>query len=88
MRFAFLQSSAAEKTQEPLQLADAIDREVPEFHAEAEKLRERTLAQRLAAAATLSRSDVLSLAERFTQRGQPEKRSKQRKRGSGRETNV
>ncbi len=73
IRFAFLQAWARQKNQDGLQLADAIDREVPELHAQAEKLRAQTLDERLAAAATLSRSDVLKLAERFTQRGQLEK---------------
>lgn len=73
IRFAYLQAWAQQKNQDGLQFADAIDREVPEFHDRAERLREKTLDERLTAAATLSRSDVLSLAERFTQRGQPEK---------------
>jgi hypothetical protein len=73
VRFPYLQAWAREKNLDGMQLADAIDREVPEFHAQAEKLREQSLDERLVAAATLSRSDVLKLAERFTQRGQPEK---------------
>jgi hypothetical protein len=73
IRFAYVQALGREKNLDGLQLADAIDREVPEFHAKAEKLREQTLQERLAAAATLSRSDVLKLAERFALREQPEK---------------
>jgi hypothetical protein len=73
IRFAYLQAWARQKDQDGLQLADAIDREIPELHAQAEKLREKTLDERLATAATLSRSDILKLAERFTQRNQPEK---------------
>ena len=70
IRYASLQAWSKQKSQDGLQLADAIDREVPERHAEADKLREQTLDERLASAATLSRSDVLKLAERFTQRGE------------------
>jgi hypothetical protein len=73
IRFAYVQALARQKNFDGLQHADAIDRDVPEFHAQAEKLRETTLDERLAAAATLSRSDVLKLAERFVQRGQPDK---------------
>jgi hypothetical protein len=73
IRFAFLQAWARQKNVDGLQLADRIDHEVPEFHAEAEKSRDQTLNERLAAAATLSRRDVLKLAELFTQRGQPAK---------------
>ena len=73
IRFAYVQALAREKNLEGLQHADAIDREVPEFHAQAEKLRETTLDERLASAATLSRGDVLQLAERFQMRGQPDK---------------
>jgi hypothetical protein len=73
IRFAYVQALARQKNLDGLQHADSIDREVPELHAQAEKLRETTLDERLAAAATLSRSDVLKLAERFVQRGQPEK---------------
>jgi len=73
IRFAYVQALGREKNLDGLMLADAIDREVPEYHANAEKLRDRSLDAGLAAAATLSRSDVLKLAERFTQREQPEK---------------
>jgi hypothetical protein len=73
IRYTSLESAAKAKNLDGLQLADAIDREVPERHDEADRLREQTLDERLAAAATLSRSDVLMLAERFTQRGQPDK---------------
>jgi hypothetical protein len=73
IRYAYVQALARQKNLDGLQHADAIDREVPELHAQAEKLRETTLDERLAAAATMSRSDVLKLAERFVQRGQPEK---------------
>jgi hypothetical protein len=73
IRYAYLQAFAKQKNQDGLQFADAIDREVPELHDKAEKLREQTLDERLAAAATMSRSDVLRLAERFTQRGEPDK---------------
>jgi hypothetical protein len=73
VRYAYVLALARQKNLDGLQHADAIDREVPEFHAEADKLRETTLDERLAAAGTLSRSDVLKLAELFTQRGQPEK---------------
>lgn len=73
IRLAYVRALGRQKNLDGLQLADAIDREVPEQHAEADKLRERTLDERLAAAATLSRSDVLKLAERFTERGQPQK---------------
>jgi len=73
IRYAYVQAVARQKNLDGLQHADAIDREAPEFHAQAEKLRETTLDERLAAAATLSRSDILKLAECFVQRGQPEK---------------
>jgi hypothetical protein len=73
IRFAYVQALARQKNLDGLQHADALDREVPEYHAQAEKLREQTLDEQLAAAATLSRSDVIKLADRFTQRGQPEK---------------
>jgi hypothetical protein len=73
VRFAYVQALARERNLEGLQHADAIDREVPEFHAQAEKLRETTLDERLASAATLSRGDVLQLAELFQLRGQPDK---------------
>ena len=79
IRYASLQAWAKQKNQDGLQLADAIDREVPERHAEADKLREQTLDERLASAATLSRSDVLKLAERFTQRGETEKATQAKK---------
>ncbi len=79
IRYASLQAWAKKKSQDGLQLADAIDREVPERHAEADKLREQTLDERLASAATLSRSDVLKLAERFNQRGETEKATQAKK---------
>ena len=72
-RLAYLKAWAREKNLDGLQLADRIDREVPEFHAEAEESRKVALAERLAAAATLSRRDVLKLADLFTQRGEPQK---------------
>lgn len=73
IRYAYVQALAREKSLDGLQHADALDREVPEYHAQAEKLREQTLDEQLAAAATMSRSDVIKLAERFTLRAQPEK---------------
>lgn len=73
IRYAFLQAWARQKSLDGLQVADRIDREVPEFHAQAEKIRDQTLGERLAAASTLSRRDVLKLAEIFTQRGQLDK---------------
>jgi hypothetical protein len=79
IRYASLQAWAKQKSQDGLQLADAIDREIPERHAEAEKLREQTLDERLASAATLSRSDVLKLADRFNQRGETEKATQAKK---------
>ena len=73
IRHAYVQAVARQKNLDGMQHADAIDHDIPELHAEAEKLRETALDERLAAAATLSRSDVLKLAELFVQRGQPEK---------------
>jgi hypothetical protein len=79
IRFAYVQALAREKNLDGLQHADAIDREVPEFHAQADKLRETTLDERLAASATMSRGDVLRLAELFVTRGQPEKAAQAKK---------
>jgi hypothetical protein len=73
VRSAYLDAWAQERNRDPQQLADRIDRELPEFHARAELLRGRALDERLADAVHLTRDEVLTLAEQFQRRGQPEK---------------
>jgi tetratricopeptide (TPR) repeat protein len=73
VRSAFLDAWAKERNRDPLQLADRIDRELPEQHARAEALRSGALDQRLADVVRLSRDDLLNLVTQFQQRGQPEK---------------
>jgi hypothetical protein len=73
VRLADLEAWAKERNRDPLQLADRIDRDVPERHAQAEVLRARALDERLADAVHLTRDELLALAEQFQQRGQPEK---------------
>jgi hypothetical protein len=73
VRLAALEAWAKERNRDALQLADRIDRDVPERHAQAEILRARALDERLADAVHLTRDELLGLAEQFQQRGQPEK---------------
>jgi hypothetical protein len=73
VRSAYLDAWAKERNRDSQQLADRIDRELPEFHARAELLRSRALDERLADAVHLTRDEVITLAEQFQRRGQPEK---------------
>jgi hypothetical protein len=73
VRTAFLKAWATERNRDSMQLADRIDRELPEQHTRAELLRSGALDQRLADAIHLTRDDLLDLADQFQHRGQPEK---------------
>ncbi len=73
MRFGVLQAWERDQHPDGLVLADRIDREVPEFHARAEAIREKALDEKLAAVVTQSRDDMLRLAETFLSRGEPNK---------------
>src|SRR5262249_54197592 len=73
VRSAFLAAWAKERNRDALQLADRIDRELPEQHARAESLRSGALDERLADVVRLSRDDLMRLAAQFEERGQPEK---------------
>jgi tetratricopeptide (TPR) repeat protein len=73
VRSAFLDAWAKERNRDPMQLADRIDRDIPERHARAESLRSSALDQKLADVVHLSRDDLLELADQFQHRGQPEK---------------
>ncbi len=73
VRLAYLELWAKERSREPMQLADRIDREIPEQHLHAETLRSGALDQRLADVVHLTRDELLSLAEQFQRRGQAEK---------------
>jgi tetratricopeptide (TPR) repeat protein len=73
VRSAFWDAWAKERNRDPMQLADRIDREIPERHARAESLRSGALDQKLADVVHLSRDDLLELADQFQHRGQPEK---------------
>ncbi len=64
---------AKERNRDPMQLADRIDRELPEQHARADALRGGALDSRLADVVHLTRDDLLELSEQFQHRGQPEK---------------
>lgn len=54
------------------ELAEGIDRELPEEHDYAERLRDKALAYRASTVADLSRDALLKLAEQFRDRKQPE----------------
>ncbi|HET6324331.1 MAG TPA: hypothetical protein VFG04_06495 [Planctomycetaceae bacterium] len=73
VRTAALDIWAKERNRDPMQLADRIDRELPEQHARAEALRGSALDSRLADVVHLTRDDLLELSEQFQHRGQPEK---------------
>jgi hypothetical protein len=73
VRSAALDVWAKERNRDPMQLADRIDRQLPEQHARAESLRSAALDSRLADVVHLTRDDLLELSEQFQHRGQPEK---------------
>jgi tetratricopeptide (TPR) repeat protein len=73
VRSAYLELWAKERNRDPMQLADRIDREIPEQHFHAEALRGGALDERLADVAHLTRDELLNLADQFQRRGQPEK---------------
>jgi hypothetical protein len=73
VRTAYWNAWAREHNRDPMQLADRIDREIPELHGQAESLRNGVLEQRLKDVVHLSRDDLLDLAEQFQRRGQPER---------------
>jgi len=73
VRLAYLQTWARQEGRDGLQLADRMDRDVPEFHADAEALRSRALDEKLAAVKTATRDELLHLVEQFAQRGESDK---------------
>lgn len=76
---AALKAAARRDLLDDLQLADRIDQQVPEFHAEAENLRSHALDDKLAHVAALTRQEALALADVFTSRGQQAKAAQAKK---------
>jgi hypothetical protein len=73
IRRAAIQAWAQEENRDSMQLADRIDREVAEFHSEADQLRQQALDARLGHVTSLSRQECVELAEQFNQRHQEQK---------------
>jgi tetratricopeptide (TPR) repeat protein len=66
-------NEGTEKTKNGFQIADEIDKQVPERHDLAEEYRDRQLADELAHVAFSTRPEAERLAGRFRERKQPEK---------------
>ncbi len=73
VRTAALDIWAKERNRDPMQLADRIDRELPEQHARADRRVAARTSLKLADVVHLTRDDLLELSEQFQHRGQPEK---------------